>query len=47
MSVSPQSEARGSKDDMVEILNCTETEKYIHFFQPYHLWRPLALLQGR
>ncbi len=30
-------ELRGSKDDMVEILNCTEMEKYIHFFQQYHL----------
>ncbi len=36
----------GSKDDMVEILNCTETEKYVHFFQPYHLLRPLAPLRG-
>ncbi len=26
MPISPQSGSRGSKDDMVEILNCTETE---------------------
>ncbi len=33
----PRVELGGSKDDMIEILNCTETEKYIHFFRPYHL----------
>ncbi len=28
----PWSGARGSKDNMVKILNCTETEKYNHFW---------------
>ncbi len=31
----PGVELGGSKDDMVEILNCTETQKYIHIF----LWK--------
>ncbi len=36
--LSPWSGARGSKDYMVEILNCTEMEKYIHFWAE-HCWK--------
>ncbi len=35
------------KDDMVETLNFTDKEKYIHFFQPYRLSRSLAPPLGR
>ncbi len=36
----PKVELGGSKDDMVEILNCTEMDKYIHFWA--ELWPPLV-----
>ncbi len=32
MSIPPQVKLRGLKNDVVEILNCSEMEKYIHFW---------------
>ncbi len=45
MSISPGVELEGSKDDMVEILNCTEMENCIHF--QAERCQKLALLQKK
>ncbi len=42
MSISTRSGARRSKDDMVQILNCTEMENCIHFWAEH--CRKYALL---